>query len=322
MKIFVTGGTGFIGSHLIEASLAEGAEVYALIRNPKKPGWLAGLNVHFLKGNLFSIPSLPRDVDTVFHLAGLAKSYRTADYYTVNHLGTASLLESLARQKLEPRIIYVSSIAAGGPSPEGCVRGEDDPPRPVSPYGWSKLLAEREVLGRRKAWHVTVLRPGVVFGPRDLDLLSMIKVVKRGLLPKMFGGKLHVSSCYIRDFVQALLLCLRPGRRSGGIYNISDADPPNSLDMGRIASRLMGRASRIVPIPRPVVYLYAQAATILASITGRRPTFNFNLYQEMKQGSWVVDVRKAAKELSFRAQTPFEAAMSETVDWYRRAGWI
>ena len=95
MKAFVTGGTGFIGSHLVEALSRMGIEVFALIRNPKKLKWLKGLNFHILKGDLFSIPSLPGNLDVVYHLAALTKATKAKDYYTVNQQGTASLFESL-----------------------------------------------------------------------------------------------------------------------------------------------------------------------------------------------------------------------------------
>ena len=117
MKALLTGGTGFIGSHLAELLLDKSAEIFALVRDPHNLKWLKGLNIHLLEGDLLSIPSLPSDIDYVFHVAGLTNSSDVADYYTVNQQGTASLFKSLHDQKILPKkIICLSSLAAAGPS--------------------------------------------------------------------------------------------------------------------------------------------------------------------------------------------------------------
>ena len=121
MRALVTGGTGFIGSHLINHLLDKNkAEVYALVRNLENLKWLKGMDIRFLDGNLFSIPSLPTNIDYVFHIAGITKARKLADYYTVNQHGTASLFQALQAQNIKPkRIFLLSSTAAAGPSRDG-----------------------------------------------------------------------------------------------------------------------------------------------------------------------------------------------------------
>jgi nucleoside-diphosphate-sugar epimerase len=322
MKVLVTGGTGFLGSHLVDALHAAGAEVFALLRNPGKPGWLAGTGARFLQGDLFSIPPLPRDIDTVYHLAGTAKSVQTAVYYTVNHLGTASLLAALESRGVKAHFVFVSTISAGGPSPGGRLRREDDPPRPVSPYGQSKLLAEREVLKRRDVLPVTILRPGFIIGPRDRDFLELAKIVGWGVIPQLRGRRFHISGLYIKDAVRALVGLLRTPRRSGGIYNIAAPEPLDTLELGRIVAGCFGKRTLTIPVPLFAARWISGAAGLAARTAGRRPTVNPNLFQEMIRGDWGVDTRKAAEELSFVADTPFERAMGETLAWYVERGWL
>ncbi len=322
MKIFVTGGTGFVGSHLVEALLAGGHEVWALVRNPKSSAWLTDLPVRMLKGDLFSIPPLPRDLEAVFHLAGLAKSTRISRYYSVNSLGTASLLDALARQRLKPRVVYVSTISAGGPSSEGCLRREDEPPSPVSPYGRSKLLAEQAVLRSRHDVPVTILRPGIIFGPRDHDLAEILKWIKRGILPFLKGRKIRVSCIYIKDFVTLLLRCLAVPPRSGEIYHAAASPAVDFDDFGNEAAVILGKDPFRIGVSLKTVRWFSLASEVLCRATGLRPTLNSSFAADMNCGSWAVDTTKAKRELSFEPVTPFRKALEETIRWYRNAGWI
>ena len=322
MKAFVTGGTGFVGSHLVEALVGKGVEVFVLIRNPKKLKWLQGLDIHVLRGDLFSIPTLPGDLSVVYHLAALTKATKAKDYYTVNHQGTASLFESLTRQRLRPHFIQMSSLSASGPSIEGRPVRENDTPHPVSPYGWSKLQAEREALRRKAEFPVVILRPGTIFGPRDSDLLALLKLLKRGFLPKIFEGRIRVSFCYVEDAVRALLLSFREKVPSGEIFHVASADPPSALEIGQLAARLMGLKLRPLPIPGKMVGAAALMAEWSARIRNTRPSLNRSLFRELKEISWVADIRKAAQQLGFRADTPLDSALAETIAWYREQGWL
>ncbi|TFG58147.1 MAG: NAD-dependent epimerase/dehydratase family protein, partial [Candidatus Aminicenantes bacterium] len=97
MRVLVTGGTGFLGSHLVDRLLEEpGTEVYCLVRNPSKLRWLQGnKRIRLLAGDLQNLPSLPTGLGGVFHLAGLTKTLKASEYYTVNREGTANLLRAL-----------------------------------------------------------------------------------------------------------------------------------------------------------------------------------------------------------------------------------
>jgi dihydroflavonol-4-reductase len=322
MKAFVTGATGFVGSHLVEALLQRNIEVFALVRNLTKLKWLKGLDIRVLKGDLFSIPSLPGDLDVVFHLAAVTKASKAIDYYTVNYKGTASLFKSLWHQGLQPQIIQMSSLSASGPSIGSRPLREDEPPHPVSPYGHSKLLAEGEALSRKADFRVIILRPGAIFGPREKDLLTLLRLINRGILPKMFEGRIRVSLCYVKDVIRAVLLCLSAKMPSGEIFHIAAPDPPTAIELGQQAARLMGSKPRIVHIPRQVAGTAAWMMDWSSRITKKRISLNRNLFLEMKEINWVADIQKAAEQLGFRVNTPLEWALTETIKWYRDRGWL
>jgi len=205
MRALVTGGTGFIGSHLINHLLDDGdAEVYALVRDTKNLKWLDGLDVHFLNGDLFSIPSLPTNIEYVFHIAGITKARKLADYYTVNQYGTASLFQSLRAQNISPKkIFFLSSTAAAGPSLDGNPVKEDDEPHPVTAYGKSKLLGEKEALEFKEDFPLVIIRVGAVYGPRDKDFLSYFKTIKKGILLSLASRKRWYCLCYIKDLIHS-----------------------------------------------------------------------------------------------------------------------
>jgi nucleoside-diphosphate-sugar epimerase len=322
MRALVTGGTGFIGSHLIERLLQEKTEVYALVRNPKKLERLGfGGDLRTLPGDLDSLPELPAGLDVVFHLAGITKAARTKDYYRVNLGGTASLLAGLTARKAPVRLVHLSTQAAGGPTlPSGRPRREDDPAAPVSPYGLSKLKAEEEVLRRRNELSVAVLRVGPVYGPRDADFLDYFRWLRRGWLPRFGRREIPLSVVYVADVVSAAMLAARPELGSGEIFNIASEEPVTWESMGETAARLMGRRVRRVRIPLALSFLVCTAAEGSARLTGRPTALNRSKYAEMKETVWTMDVSKAKAVLGFTAAYSLEDGLRETIAWYSRQG--
>ncbi len=323
MKVFVTGGTGFIGSHLIEFLIKKGFEVFALIRDIKNPKWLKGLNIHFLRGDLLSIPSLPVDLDYVFHAAGLTKAFQLAEYYTVNQHGTASILQALYSQKIYPKkIIYLSSLAAVGPTADGHPIQESDLPHPLTPYGKSKLMGEIEALKFRDLYPVVILRIAAAFGPRDKDFLGYFKLVKRGILGSLGSEERIVSMCYIKDLVEALYLCAQKEIMSGEIFNIADPHPYIWDDIGRATGQALGKKLIKVNVPIPLVYLGAVFSELGNRITRRPAVMNRHKFREISQKCWIADTRKAKAQLSFQTHSSLQDAIQETIDWYLENNWL
>ena len=323
MKTLVTGGTGFIGSHFIEFLLSKNIEVIALVRNLNNLKWIKGFDIQFIEGDLFSIPPLPADIEYVFHAAGLTKTSRTADYYTVNQQGTASFFEALRLQKIHPkRVIHLSSVAASGPSSEGRTVQESTPPQPITHYGKSKLLGELEALKFKDFFPLVILRIGAVYGPRDPDLLNYFKFIKWGLLPSLGSKQRQLSLCYVKDVVQAMHLSSQKEVKSGEIFNIADQDPYKWDDIGENAGRRLGKKLRKVNVPFFLVFLAALVFDLTNKIKKSPNIFGWDKFKDMKQNGWIVDTAKATEKLSFRSQYSLERGIQETVDWYLENNWL
>jgi len=324
MKIFVTGGTGFIGSHLIDFLLKlKNTQIFALTRNLDNPKWLRGHNITFVEGNLFSLPPLPSDLDYFFHIAGISKALKPEKYYTVNQKGTASLFQKLSSEcdNLK-KVIYLSSLAAVGPCASGQVVTENHSPVCVTPYGRSKQLGEKEVLKYKKKFPVNIVRVGPVFGPRDKDFLPYFQLINRGLLPSLDSKSGLMSLCYVKDLARALYLCTKEEVKNGEIFHIADPEPHSWDEFGMSIARALGK--RPVKIKPP--YLFLRLLTSLSELGAKisqNPTIlNQDKLTEMNQEGWITDTSKAKKELAFETKYSLDEAVKETVNWYKKKNWL
>ncbi|MCX6565344.1 MAG: NAD(P)-dependent oxidoreductase [Candidatus Aminicenantes bacterium] len=318
--VLITGATGFIGGHLAERLRFRGTAVTALVRDPARGRFLESLGVRLLHGELDAGPHLPSDLDLVFHLAGMTRAIRTEDYYSVNQKSTASMLANILRQGLRPRFVFLSTIAAGGPSFPDRPRREDDPPNPVSEYGRSKLQGEMETVGRREELPVSVIRVGPVYGPRDPGFLDYFGFIRRGLLLSFGRRPRPMSVCYIDDLVDGLLAAAGAAAGSGEVYNIGDPAPCTFEDLGRIAARILRVRTRRIVLPLPLIRAAVFCAEAARPITRKQGIANLDKYKEYREPAWVADMAKAKSRLGFEAAWSLENGLERTIAWYRETG--
>ena len=318
MKILLTGATGFVGSHVLDfLNTYPDVETYALIRNLAKLEILDGNRFHTLKGDLFNVPPLPKNLDCVIHIAGLTKACKLADYYTVNQRGTASLFEALEAQGIVPaQFILLSSLAATGPSKTGRPIREDHLPRPITHYGKSKLLGEQEALKHKHKFPVIIVRVGAVYGPRDTDFLDYFKWIKKGILPRFGIKKRLYTFCHGADLAKGLGLISQKTVNSGEIFNISHPTPHIWDDLGITAARHLGVKAVRINIPLPLVYAAAVFSEIGGKITGRPSIVCREKFRDLKQEGWVADTGKAQSMLGFSPEYSLEEGIADTLDWY------
>ena len=174
----VTGANGFIGSHLVDQLLASGCAVHGLVRQSSDLKWLDASQVYLHKVDLarpdFEIPVL-EEMDYIFHCAGLTKAKSRSVYFAVNATACSNLYEQCQKRAGKVKgIVHLSSLAATGPSPQGGLVDETTPCRPVTFYGQSKLAGEEVALRFSDSLPVTVLRPPVVYGPREENFFTFI----------------------------------------------------------------------------------------------------------------------------------------------------
>jgi nucleoside-diphosphate-sugar epimerase len=316
--ILVTGGTGFIGSHLLEKLSALGEPVRCLLRRKAVPRRLPA-SVEAAYGDLTSgegVEEAVRGADTVIHLAGVTKALAAGDYYAGNARATEMLARALAGRAV--RLVHVSSLAAIGPSRDGAPVDEDAQPRPLTNYGKSKLEAERIV--RALAPDAVIVRPPVVYGPRDTDVFQMLRSISKGWVLEIAGGERWFSAIYVKDLVEGLLAASRgaPGRA----YFLAHPQPVSWSELGAAAARIMARRPRVLRVPPRVAYAVGHYAEVWSHITRQPGILSREKVEEAQCRWWTCDTRRAAAELGFEAQTPLAAGLAETLAWYKEAGWL
>ena len=326
MKILVTGGTGFIGSHLVEALLKRGDHVRCLLRKVGDLKWLKGLPIETAYGDCSDEPSLReavKEVDQVIHLAGITKAVKEKTYFEINALGTKNLIQACLDNN--PRIrkfIYLSSQAAAGPCRNGNKKKESDQCEPISPYGQSKRMGEELALAHAQELPFLILRPCAVYGPRERDIYTFFKLVSKKVKPCLFGEDQHISLCYVDDIVQAILLGTRSQEPSGEIFFLSDGQDYRLEEVGDIMAQAMGINPICIRVPAWVITGMASFSEYFSKLSGKPPLLNRGKVEEVVQKNWVCDITKAKTALGFQPKISLLEGAKLTFEWYKKENWL
>ncbi len=326
MKALVTGATGFIGSHLVEALVQQGTQVRCLVRNTNNLGWAKDLPVEFIVGDCREKTSLQeavRDVDQVFHLAGAIMAVQEKTFFEVNGLGTKNLVQACIEHNTRlKKFIYLSSQAAAGPCPSGGKKKESDPCEPVSPYGKSKLLGEDLTLSHAHELPLLILRPCAVYGPRDKGFLTLFQCLAKNINPCLSGPEQHISLCYVEDLVRAILLAAESQTKSGEIFFLSDGHDYRMGEIGDIFAQAMAKRTLKLRLPRQLLFGMAFSAECFARVTGKPSIMSRGKVREMGCTNWLCDIAKARAILGFEPRITLAQGAALTIAWYRKEQWL
>lgn len=328
MRVLVTGGSGFLGSYVCEQLAAEGHVVRALVRPASDRKVLSNLpRVEFAPGAIEDPASLARavlGVDAIIHAAGLVKARRPEDFFATNAQGTENLLRAAEEgAKGLRRFVYVSSLAAVGPSADGTPVADDAEPRPVTHYGRSKLAGERAVIAAKDRLKVTVIRPPLIYGPRDRETLAFFSSVKNGVLPLIGDGSNTLSVIYGKDCAAACVKAISADAPSGRTYFVDDGAVYVWKDALHEVERALGRKAFLrVGLPLGVIRAAAAASQLYGKLTNTAQMLTLDKVNELRQRHWVCSGEGARAELGWEPTTRWSAGVRETASWYRQAGWL
>ena len=326
MKALVTGGNGFIGSHLVELLLSKQYTVRCLVRKSSDLKWLNGLNVEFVYGDLFDGDALRvavTGVDYVYHSAGVTKAKRKEDYYQGNASGTKNILNSVAYNNPGlKRFIHISSQAAAGPSPSKEPITESTPPQPITTYGKSKLQAEEECLRHKGRIPITIVRPPVVYGPRDKDVFEFFNTMNKRLQPIVGFNEKCVSMIHVTDLVRGFVMAAESAAAAGRTYFISSARVYGWKEIGDITQDVLQRRTMKIRIPESAVYVIAAFAEFFSLFSSKPALVNFEKARDMVQDYWTSDASMAKKDFGFEQEISLEEGIRNTVEWYKQQQWL
>lgn len=327
MKVLVTGGSGFLGSHVAEQLASAGHTVRALVRKSSNRKFLSTLpNLEFAEGTVEdrkSCDEAMKGVDAVVHSAGLVKARTESEFYACNTQGTENLLEAAkAHAPNLKRFVHVSSLEACGPSLDGRPVPLDQE-RPVTTYGRSKLAAEKECTRRKDELPVVILRPAAIYGPRDVEILEAFKAVRNRQYPVIGDGSMMGGYVYGPDCAKACIKAIEVDVPSGSIYFVDDGEP---MTMARAMGELLPEALGTRPLVRfGIPFPLLRIASIGVETYGKvrkKPVMLTREKVAMLSHHWVCDSSKTQTDLGWKPEVTFPDGARLTAKWYQDNGWF
>ena len=320
MNALVTGAAGFIGSYLVETLKQRGYEVTCLTRRSSNLKWIEHLGLEYIVCDLSDVESRADEIsgfDYIFHLAGVTKALRERDYFHANADCTEKLVRVAAGSGTAlKRFVYLSSLAASGPSRDDGAVKEDSPPLPVSHYGRSKLEGEKAVLRYRSRCPVTIIRPPAVYGPRDTDFFVMFKMIKKGIFP--FWGNCVYSLLYVEDLVEGLVIAAESKKAEGETFFLSDDMVYTNEAIAAEISSAIGVKAMKIRLPRSLLPFLA----FLGQKIDKKGIINRDRINDFRYSNWTCDSSKAKDELGFRSRITLREGIKWTADWYKIHRWL
>jgi nucleoside-diphosphate-sugar epimerase len=323
--VLLTGATGFAGSHVLEALLAAGYRVRIPVRPTSSLRWVPETGVERMSADLrdpAGLAALVKGVSWILHFGGVTRVPHRADFHRVNTTGTQDLFRAACAAGSDLELfLFCSSLAAGGPAAAADrPRREEDPPAPITPYGRSKLAAERWLEeNRRPATRLLIIRPPAVYGPRDTAFLSLFKWVARGLLPLPAPRSSLASLVHARDLAAA---CLHLAEKEcEGVFQVGDGELHSWEKVGKLVGDLLGRQVRPLRIPVALAHLAGIWGEMVAVLTGRMPVVNRDKVRDLLQPYWTASIDRLLSA-GYAPRIRLAEGMRETLEWYRAEGWL
>jgi nucleoside-diphosphate-sugar epimerase len=326
MRIFVTGATGFIGAHLCRDLVANGHELVALVRDPRKAAAeLPASKVETLAGDLSVFDRddlvIPK-CDLVIHLAGVVAARSDAQYDAINFEAVKSLVKALGRQTWRPRrFLFASSLAAAGPSATRVEKTELDPAEPIESYGRSKLKAE-QYLAAEAPFPVTSFRPSLVFGPRDTATLAFFKMAKRGFGFRVAGEPQGLSFIDVDDAVSGITAMMKDTSSSHRTYFLAAREQMDTELLWRAMSEAIGRRVRVVRVPRPVLRTASVLSTAFSKVFRFTNQLDAKQYDQMVAPAFLCSSQALQTAHGWTPRVSLVAALTKSWTAYRADGWL
>lgn len=297
----VTGGTGFVGSHLLDVALAAGHQINALARReqPAREG------INWIIGDLSSRDALEHLVDgveAVIHVAGTISAQTAAGFEIGNVAGTLAMLAAATAGGIH-RFVHVSSLAAREPK--------------LSLYGGSKARAEELVHSSGLDW--AIVRPPAVYGPGDRETLELFRMAKLGLM--LMPPKGRVSVIHVRDLARLLVALSMADAPANALIEPDDGKPGGwtHREFARALADAVGTKAAVISSPGILLRLAARADQLLR---GEKAKLTVDRAAYFSHRNWVVEAKRSAPKALWQPRIETSDGLAQTAAWYRDQGWL
>ncbi len=323
----VTGANGFIGSHLVDHLVGLGCRVNALVRKTSDLKWLRpSPQVRLHTADLTQPSSLNdclREAEYVFHCAGLTRAKTRGEFFKVNADACEPFYKACADHgKRIKAVVHLSSLAAVGPGTYEKPIDETSPCRPLTHYGKSKLAGEEIARSYSSSLPIIIIRPPVVYGPREKNFFDYLKTVGKGWDVRIGKARKELSLIYCLDLARAMAeSALRPDREDN-IYFVTDGDIHSWEDVAGTVAKILNVRPRTIIIPEKFLFFTACLMEGLAWLSPKPALIDRQRTLDICQSSWTASPKKFFNDYNFKPQYDLQRGLSETLAWSREQGWL
>jgi nucleoside-diphosphate-sugar epimerase len=327
MAVIVTGATGFIGRHLVDALASSGREVRCLTRGAPAADARPNVSFHqarYDRPDLGLADTVLTGANEVYHLAGATRGASADAFNAANVAATERLADRLVALRQAPRFVVVSSQAAAGPARDAeHPKRESDPEAPIEDYGRSKLAAERAARARSGELPFTIVRPVAVYGPGDRDFLSIFTMARRGVA--IYPGIRHssVNTVYVGDLVPGLIAAARSPSAVGQTYFLGDDTPQTWTHIYATIAEVSEAGKTVeVSVPRAALAIAGAVGDAIGLAVGTPSLVSRSKATLAMPKYWLCTSMQARRDLGFTTPTSLHDGMRLTYDWYVQRRWL
>ena len=318
-RVAVTGANGFIGRNVVLHLRNAGWAVRAIVRPDRGYDVPEGVELVATQFVTADLVRAAADVEVIVHLAGRTRGATMRQFRAANVDVTRQVVEAAA--ELGAKLVHVSSLAVAGPGTPERPRLEDEPPRPVTAYGRSKLEAE-EIVKTSRRLHWTIVRPALVYGPFDQGALPLFKLAQRGIVATTGGsGDPAYTFVHVDDIARGIEAAATAVAAEGETFSLGHPRSATADTLTDALERALGRSCRRVRLPHAVLLAVALVGDA-AMLCGRPLALDRARLTELSAEGWVCSVEKAKTQLGFSARIDLLDGFASTAAWYSRHGWL
>jgi dihydroflavonol-4-reductase len=322
----VTGATGFIGSHMVDALLERGCKVHCVVRETSNLQWLDTSRVTLHTGDLHQPDTYKNcfaEVDYVFHCAGITRANNRHEFLHNNaRVGIPFYQSCVEHAKQIKGVVHVSSLAAVGPTRPDQKVDEDTPCHPLTYYGKSKLTGEEIALGYASELPMVVLRPPVVYGEREVNFFTYLRAINWRMAIKIGTAPRALSIIYVKDLVNAMIRAAAAPDPDRNIFFITDGNIYSWDDLANAAMKALEVRAQTVIIPVSLMGFAAMVSEFLAKMRNRIPLLDRQRMIDLRQSSWTASSDRFFDHYSFKPQFDLNQGLKQTCAWYKQQGWL